>query len=325
MALERAAYSGDEPVLTTLLEAGAGSDTNALGAALVAAAGQAHVPIVAQLLAAGANPRHHDSQALMVAVEANAPLVVAALVDGGANVSARDGAALRTAADEGFIQVVAVLVAAGAARAEFEREATPLDLAATAGHEGVAEQLLVAGVAPDERGGVALVHAAAAGRSGVVGSLLRAGAREGAGDALVAAARGGHLPCVCHLLVAGVPADANNGQALVEAVEHDHEALLLGLLASGARDGVDAALTAAALKGSDKMAEHLLAARVEAPGKKGARGETLPLVSKRGLRAAIDAAANAGHEPLAEALAASRGKGEVLRFKMRRAFGIGKA
>lgn len=323
-ALERAAHSGDEPVLTTLLEAGAGRDSNALGAALVAGASQAHVKIVSLLLEAGANPRFHDSHALMVAIEANAPIVVAVLVEAGANVNCRDGAPLRMAADEGYIQIVALLVAAGAARAPYMHDATPLELAATAGHEGVAESLIVAGgVRPDEHGGVALVHAAAAGRSGVVGSLVRAGAKEGAGDALVAAAQGGHLACVCHLLVAGVAPDVNEGQALVEAVEHGHEALLLGLIGAGARVGVDAALMRAALRGSTTMARHLLAAT--RPGDKRDKGEPQPLVSKRGLRAAIDAAANTGHEELAEMLAASRGKSEVLRFKMRRALGIGKS
>ena len=109
-ALDWSAHAGMLPVVTALLDAGAGE----LELALYNAALNGRTPVVALLLDRGADI-HYDADGCVIVASQNGRLATATLLlDRGANLHAQDDLSLRKAAEHGHVEVVRLLLDRGA-------------------------------------------------------------------------------------------------------------------------------------------------------------------------------------------------------------------
>lgn len=165
----------------------------------------------------------------------------------------------------GYAECVRLLLAAGADAAAQHSEA--LGTAALIGDDDVVLVLLGAGARADASYN-ALVHAAARGCDGIVRVLLAAGSGRWAAGALVAAAGMGRLSTVQLLLEVGAsserPVRASCGQALLAAAAGGHGEVMGALML--ADPGNSLALVAAACVGDAGLLARQLATTDGGPG-----------------------------------------------------------
>jgi hypothetical protein len=132
-----------------------------------------------------------------------------------------------------------------------DRGATPLIVAARAGHMAIVDVLLSSGATSDARdseGATALIEAAYFGRTAVVERLLAAGADANAsasdGDsALISAARGGHEDIARLLVAAGANVNATDGHGNPAVMRAETESMARTLVALGAALDVENAFS----------------------------------------------------------------------------------
>ena len=196
-ALLWASHYDRADIVKALLARGALPRANAFGTTpLHEAARNGSAPVIAALLAAGANPNElgaGKTSALMIAARTGTPGAVKALLDAGAEVNhvdIRKQSALMWAAAENHVDVLTLLLESGADPARHtDAGFNALLLAARAGHSAAVQRLLAAGVdvntvvseaRPGRRaapkGSSALILAIDNGHYALADTLLQAGA-----------------------------------------------------------------------------------------------------------------------------------------------------
>jgi ankyrin repeat protein len=324
-ALHVAAQCGNTDIVATLLAAGANPNRLPtappfIGSPLQAAVQYNHLPVVQQLLAAGAAVNARDAMgrtALLLAAKHKRAAMVAPLLAAGADPNLKDSqgySVLLMAAQHGQLSTVRQLLAAGAvAKAASKRSmlgaSTPLHQAAAKCHTAVVQLLLDHGLhgdCADSGGKTALDCAAAAGAPVELLQLLLAKSAEpaaAASRALIAAAgaKSTSADAVAYLLAQGadVTAAGPAGTALHAAAAVGNADAVQLLLQAGAEHSAiseqrSMPLCGAASGGHLRVVQQLLAAgaAVDAPG---AAHPNNPLLL----------AANSGHVAVAEALIAA--------------------
>ncbi len=253
----------------------------------------------AGLVAAGQPAAGRDA-ALAEAVRRGDREAVAYLIEQGADIDAAqdDGTtALHWAAYLNDAETSAALIRAGArADAANRYRVTPLALAAKNGNAAIIEQLVAAGVDPNDprqavnAGETPLMHAARSGRVEAVRALAQAGAdldaQEGwnGQSALMWSAAEGHVPVVEILIAAGadVHARSNTGATpLLFAARKGSLGAVRTLLAAGAdvnetRPDGAAPLLAAVVNGHEDLVDLLLTAGADPNTEGGSTRLTVP-------------------------------------------------
>jgi ankyrin repeat protein len=239
-ALHWAVYRQNEPLVAVLIAAGA--DVNAPAAKPLAwAVVQQNFNIIKMLLDAGADPtveNWHGNTLLGMSVKHADILQL--LIERGADVNAKSGNPLRQAATYGAEDSIARLLAAGAnvnaSDSQLVWNKTALSAAAAEGYTRVVAQLLAAGADVHVDGDRAIVSAARCQDSTVTRMLVDAGAdvRAHNNQAIVNAAEAGNNFVVRALIEFGADVQAQDNEALIQAAKRGHPGVVALLLAAGA-------------------------------------------------------------------------------------------
>ncbi|HLD17318.1 MAG TPA: ankyrin repeat domain-containing protein, partial [Coxiellaceae bacterium] len=232
-----------------------------------------------------------DSTPLVWAAYRGYATIVNALLAKGVNKEKRDSngsVPLILAAREGHTEAVRILLAAGANPNLVEGTCTALSAAREKGHRAIVELLLQHPSIRDEEENTALIRAVKSNNPAEVACLLAdprtdINAQNNMGEtALIAAARGGHLPLLMDLLAnrANVHLKNRAGEsALVVAVKARHETIVRNLLVAGVDSGnCRDALICAFEKDYESVAAILLTPLVRAELEEEAEDGCLPLV-----------------------------------------------
>ncbi|MGQ0697436.1 MAG: ankyrin repeat domain-containing protein [Panacagrimonas sp.] len=271
LALDEAAYHGEDAMLEMLLDTRPGQE--GLDRALQSAAGAARVGIMKQLLDLGANVNADNGQALFQAVASGSvealELLLARGADAKAAVRQEGWTPLHEAVDrddsaagkpDASPEIIRRLVKAGAAldrrtEASHQAQPTPLLSAIKADRPRAALLLIelganvhLGGIGPYWPGYSTLMAAADRGLIALLQPLLAAGVKvnargEDGHTALTLAARDGDAPMATALLRAGAEVDARDAEgltSLMAAAARDEIEVVRVLLANGAApDAVD--------------------------------------------------------------------------------------
>lgn len=302
-ALMLAAKAGHLEVVRTLVEAGLDLETENLEGqtAIVLANDRGHQAVVDLLAAAGASTTALGPSNLLAAVQAGNAVEVDNLLAAGVQPDVTSDhrrlgtrTALHLAAEAGHLQIVEALLKAGAQAdtpvvdgvAPFDR--TAMHLAAANGHHQVVRTLLAHGAAFDRQtrtwdgpGDTPFSMAAEAGHAEVIAALAEAGAEltgpSGSARPLTTAAGAGHVDAVRELIARGAPVAAGRQEALVEAANGGHLAVVEALLEGGADCNQFppdnwSALAASVANNHVEVARRLLAAGADPDGGSGGLG-----------------------------------------------------